>query len=121
MKYGIVNTSTKFIISSKFIHQILSLVNFHKKLLNICLANCSQIVSSFAMPSRFAGAPALLNQMRFAQNFVFEKIFSLSKKHARDSPKSFYFGFLHKRRFSPQFFGEYFSKNIHNLRIKNVL
>ena len=65
---------TKFIFSSKFILQILSLDIFHKKLLNICHANCSLIVSSFAIPLRLLAVPTVLYQMKFVWNFVFEKL-----------------------------------------------
>ena len=35
---------------------------FHKKLLNLCLANCSRYVSNFAMLSRLLGAPTVFTQ-----------------------------------------------------------
>ena len=74
------HTSIKFIVSSKLIYQILSLNIFYKKLLNICHANCSRIMSRFAMPSRLLIFPTVLNQMRFLWNCILLKFISVSKK-----------------------------------------
>ena len=70
----------KIINCSKFILQISSLRFFHKKLLNISHANCSKIVSNFAMHSRLLVATFILNQMRLVWTFVFVKFFLISKK-----------------------------------------
>ena len=82
------HNSRKFIISSKFILHILSMNIFHKKLLNICHANGSHTVTSFAMPSRLLGAPTVLNRIRLVWNFVFAKFFSISKKITLRSSKT---------------------------------
>ena len=55
-----VHNSTKFTFFSKLIIWILSLNIFHKKLLNICHANCSLILLNFAIPSRLLAAPTVL-------------------------------------------------------------
>ena len=73
---------------SYYFLQTLSLNIFHKKLLNICHANGSQTVTSFAMPSRILGAPTVLHRMRLVWNFVFAKFFSISKKLTPQSSKT---------------------------------
>ena len=73
------------------------------------------------MLSRFFGAPAVLNQIRFVWNFVFVKFFSLSKKVCLLLSKKASVWFYYKKkkkRFCPQFLVECFYKNIYNLRIK---
>ena len=95
---------TKFTIFSKVICQILSLHIFHEKLLNICHANCSRIVSSTAVRSRFPGAPTVLNQMRFVWNFVFGKFFfNTQKSVSAILQKKLPFWIYYKKRFSPHF------------------
>ena len=56
---------------------------FIKMLLKICNANCSWVVCSFPMPSKFSGASTVLNQMRFVKTFVFVKLFSTSETLSR--------------------------------------
>ena len=52
---------------------------FHKKLLNICLVNCSRNVSNFAMPSRLLGAPTVFSR-GCSVNQVFLKILQNSQE-----------------------------------------
>ena len=101
-----------------FILQILSLTFFHKKLQKVCHANCSRVVSSFPTPSRLLGAPTIINQMRFVGNFVFGKFYSISKKDWPRFYKRASVLVLLEKEISPQFFVQYFYKNIHNLGIK---
>ena len=85
----LVTTQENLLFSqSYYFLQTLSLNIFHKKLLNICHANGSQTVTSFAMPSRILGAPTVLNRMRLVWNFVFAKFFSISKKLTPQSSKT---------------------------------
>ena len=102
MRYDNGHNSIKFIIFSNFILQILSLNFFHKKLLNLCYANCSRTVSNFAMPSRLLAAPTVLNQI---------SLFAIFQKNFR-------FCFITKKDFPYKFFVEYFYKNICNLRMR---
>ena len=79
LKYAIAHNSKKYIIYSKLILQILSMNIFHKKLLNICLVNCSRNVSNFAMPSRLLGAPTVFS-WGCSVNQVFLKILQNSQE-----------------------------------------
>ena len=84
----------------------------------VCHVNSSRVVPSFAMFSRLLEAPSVLNQISSAGNFVLESFTQYLKKHHLDSPKTLPSWFYYKKRFYPQFFVEYFYKNIHNLGIK---
>ena len=53
---------------------------FIKKLFDTYHTNCSRVIPSFSMRSGPLGAPTVLNQMRFAGNFAFGKLLSISKK-----------------------------------------
>ena len=83
----------------------------------VCHVNSSRVVPSFAMFSRLLEAPSVLNQISSAGNFVLESFTQYLKKHHLDSPKTLPSWFYYKKRFYPQFFVEYFYKNIHNLGI----
>lgn len=80
LRHDVARNSTKFIISSKLILQILSVSIFYKKLLNICHPNGYRVVPSFRMDSKVLEAPTLLNHMTFFGNFVFGKCYSISKR-----------------------------------------
>ena len=100
MRNDIACNSTKFIISSKFILQVLSFNIFHKKIFNIYQASCFQIVSSFTTPLRLLGAPNVLNQMSFVWNFAFVNLFSISNKlRSRFSKKASVLVLLWKKDF----------------------
>ena len=90
--------------------------------MHICHVNCPHIASKLAMPSRVLRVPTVLNQVKFIWNFVFVKLFTISKKVcARFSKNIFRFGSITKKeRFSPILFVEYFYKDIHNLGIKII-
>ena len=118
MRHDIAQNSTKFSISnisSKFILQILSVNIFHNKVQNVCHANCSRVVSSFAIPSGLR-APTALNQMGFVGNLIIGKFYSIYPRLSKKA--SVLVLSTKKKRFYPQFFIEYFYKNIHNLVIK---
>lgn len=84
---------------------MLSLNVFPKNLLNIFHANCSQIVPSFEMPSRLIGAPTVLSEMRLVRNFVFGKLYLISKKERPQiAQRDFYFILLQKK-ILPTIFG----------------
>ena len=92
---------------------------FKKKLCNVCHANCSQVVLSFAIPSMLLEAPTVLYQVSFVGNFVFGNFYSISKKvRPRFSKTVSVLVLLRKKRFYPQAFVAYLYKKIHSLGIK---
>ena len=73
---------------------------------------------NFTIPSRLPGAPAVLNQMTFVKKYAFGNLDSKFKKVYPRFSKNASVLVLLKKKFYPQFFFEYFYKNIHNLGIK---
>ena len=103
------HNSTKFTFSSKLIIWTLALNIFHKKLLDICHANCSLILLNFAIHETSSSSNCPISN-EVCLKFCFWKAFFNILKNV--------FTVIPPKRFSLQFFVEYFYKNIQNLRIK---
>ena len=120
LRHDIAHYSTRLIISSKFIHQILTLNIFHLKktiehLSCKLLPSCVQF-RDVLDASRSANCH---KSNEVSLNFSYFKSFSsIFQKSVRDSPKKASVLILLQKISSPQFFAEYFYKNIHNSRIK---
>ena len=92
-RHDVARNSTKFIIFSKFILQILSLNVFDKNFLNICHeTNETSRSSSYPKPNEVC------------QKFHFWKVLlNIYKLSLCDSPGNFRFGFITKKRLNPKF------------------
>ena len=118
LRHDSAHNSTKFIISSKFTLQILLLNIFHKKAIEYysckLLPNCVQFRNALEN-FRSSNYP---KSNDICLNFLFCSFSQYLKSVSAVLQKSFRFGFITKKRFSPQFFAECFIKNIHNLKVK---
>ena len=95
---------------------------FKKKLCNVCHANCSQVVLSFAIPSMLLEAPTVLYQVSFVGNFVFGNFYSISKKvRPRFSKTVSVLVLLRKKKILPTSFCCIFVQKNSKLGNKNVL
>ena len=115
LRHDNAQNSAKFIFPrsshSKFVTKDFSL----KKLLNICHASCSQIVPSFAMPSRLLEISNDRNQTSFVWTFVFVKFFLVFK---RSCPQASIFVLLQKGDFPQNFLLRASKNKILNSRIR---
>lgn len=94
------------LLFNDFLYILSWLLSLHKLriVLNICHANCSQILWSFAISSRFLRALVFLNQMKFVWNFVLVKFFPLSKHYVLDARRKLPFCFDYKKKIFGQNF-----------------
>ena len=65
LRHDFAHNSNKTCYFLKVCTPVIVTVCFHRNLLNICYANFSQIVSSFAMSPKLLGAPTVSNKIRF--------------------------------------------------------
>ena len=100
------------LLFNDFLYILSWLLSLHKLriILNICHANCSQILWSFAISSRFLRALVFLNQMKFVWNFVLVKFFPLSKHYVLDARRKLPFCFDYKKKFLAKIFSWLFSQ-----------